>query len=690
MKKVLLLEIGTEELPISIFPDILSRMSELMAAELAKADLAYETIDAFATPRRLVVMVKGLAERQPDKVNEVIGPPYKVAFDQDGQPTKAALGFAQKQGVDVKDLIAVETPKGKYVGVRVTQKGRPAKEVLTELLPRYILSLSFPKSMRWYKFKLRFVRPIHWLLALLDEEVVPFSLEEIKSGNVSYGHRFVSQEPIEVSSPATYLSTLKDHYVIVDHNERQEKIMTLVKEEANEINGEPIIDKDLLNWVVFLVEYPLAIRGKFASEFLSLPEPVLITVMKQHQKYFAVRDEDGKLLPAFVAIINTPVKDKNLVRVGLERVLSARLADARFFYETDLKQPLSERIEALKGVIFQADLGTVWEKVERIKAVCAKLAERVSFNDKEKLIRAAQLCKADLTTEMVGEFPELQGIMGGIYAEKQGEDSAVAKAIAEHYLPTEAGGALPETEMGALLSLADKIDTIVGCFGVGLIPTGTADPFGLRRQAIGILRILKEKSLPLSLFELVELALNAYGERFKEQKEEIKTKVVSFFKNRLAHLLMEIGYSHAITSAILSEDVFDGYIPETFAKAEALKEFSLLDEFEPLVIAYKRVNRIIEKPVLQPPNPDLFEADEERTLYAKFLEARDEINSLLQKKAYLEALHCLLHLKPYIDQFFDHVMVMVDDADLRQNRLALLTQIRQLFLELADLSKIPI
>ncbi len=690
MKKVLLLEIGTEELPISIFPDILSRMSELMAAELAKVDLAYKTIDAFATPRRLVVMVKGLAERQPDKVNEVIGPPYKVAFDQDGQPTKAALGFAQKQGVDVKDLIAVETPKGKYVGVRVTQKGRPAKEVLTELLPRYILSLPFPKSMRWYKFKLRFVRPIHWLLALLDEEVVPFSLEEIKSGNVSYGHRFVSQEPIEVSSPATYLSTLKDHYVIVDHNERQEKIMTLVKEEANEINGEPIIDKDLLNWVVFLVEYPLAIRGKFASEFLSLPEPVLITVMKQHQKYFAVRDEDGKLLPAFVAIINTPVKDKNLVRVGLERVLSARLADARFFYETDLKQPLSERIEALKGVIFQADLGTVWEKVERIKAVCAKLAERVSFNDKENLIRAAQLCKADLTTEMVGEFPELQGIMGGIYAEKQGEDPAVAKAIAEHYLPTEAGGALPETEMGALLSLADKIDTIVGCFGVGLIPTGTADPFGLRRQAIGILRILKEKSLPLSLFELIELALNAYGERFKEQKEEIKTKVVSFFKNRLAHLLMEAGYSHAITSAILSEDVFNGYIPETFAKAEALKEFSLLDEFEPLVIAYKRVNRIIEKPVLQPPNPDLFEADEERTLYAKFLEARDEINSLLQKKAYLEALHCLLHLKPYIDQFFDHVMVMVDDADLRQNRLALLTQIRQLFLELADLSKIPI
>ena len=304
MKKTLLLEIGTEELPISIFPDILSRMSELMAAVLAREDLAYETIDTFATPRRLVVMVKGLAEKQPDKVNEVIGPPYKVAFDQDGQPTKAALGFAQRQGVDVKDLIVVETPKGKYVGVRVTQKGRPAKDVLTELLPRYILSLPFPKSMRWYKFKLRFARPIHWLLALLDAEVIPFSLEEIKASNVSYGHRFVCQKPIEISSPTTYLATLKDHYVIVDHNERRERIINLVKEEAHKINGEPIIDKDLLNWVVFLTEYPLAIRGEFASEFLSLPEPVLITVMKQHQKYFAVRDNDGKLcLPLWPSLI---------------------------------------------------------------------------------------------------------------------------------------------------------------------------------------------------------------------------------------------------------------------------------------------------------------------------------------------------------------------------------------------------
>ncbi len=685
MGKTLLLEIGTEELPISIFPAILDQMQEVLAERLSKAELSYERIEPFATPRRLVVFVKGLAERQPDRIQEVIGPPYKAAFDKNNQPTKAALGFARKQGVTPQDLISIETPKGKYVAVRLHQKGRKAQEVLKDLLPDYILSLSFLKTMRWNSYQLRFARPIHWILALLDHELVPFQIEAIASNRISYGHRFVANKPLEINETKQYLSLLKKNYVIVPHQTRKEIILEHIKTLAKELQGQPLIDEDLLNWVVFLTEYPLAVEGKFDEDFLLLPEPVLITVMKHHQKFFAIRGRDGRLLPAFIAIINTPIKDKSLVRIGLERVLRARLADAKFFYEEDLKKPLSDRVETLKGIIFQANLGTMWEKTGRLKRICQELAQLINFRDIPELLRAAELCKADLTTEMVNEFPELQGIMGGIYAQRQGENKEVAEAIAEHYLPTESGGEIPQTEMGMLLSLADKIDSIVGCFGVGLVPTGTADPFALRRQAIGILRILKEGKMSLSLFDLMDAGIRGYEGRFGS---EIKEKLIPFFKNRLAHLLTEENNSYAITEAVLA--VFDGYVPELFAKARALTQFEAQPEFVPFVIAYKRVTRIIETAPCQLPNPELLKEKEERKLYEKVLEVKDRITPLLEKKDYTEAFKALLELKPFIDNFFDHVMVMVEDENLRQNRLALLSQIQALFLKIADLSKIPI
>ncbi|MDL1970280.1 MAG: glycine--tRNA ligase subunit beta [Candidatus Desulfofervidaceae bacterium] len=688
MSKTLLLEIGTEELPVSIFPKILADMETLLAKKLAEAGLSYKHINPLATPRRLVVFVTGLPEKQADKVEEVIGPPYRVAFDNEGKPTKAAFGFAQKQGVSVEALQVIDTPKGQYVGVKIHETGRPTAEVLAELLPGYILSLPFPKSMRWHTGKIRFARPIHWILALLDEKTIPLSLDGIKSENVSYGHRFVTKEPIIVSHPDNYLPTLEKYNVIVDHKKREKLIVELVEKAAQATNGKPLLDADLLNWVNFLVEYPVAVAGQFDQEFLNLPEAVLITVMKHHQKYFAITDIDGHLLPAFVAVINTPVTDLDSVKTGLERVLRARLADARFFYESDLKTPLSNRVSQLKGVIFQADLGTVWEKTERLKQLCAWLAEVTLPEKKDTFVQAAFLCKADLTTEMVNEFPELQGIMGGIYAQKQGEPEEVARAISEHYLPTEAGGELPQSFAGALLSLADKIDTIIGCFGVGLTPTGTTDPFALRRQAIGIVRILNEKDIPLSLLSLIELGLKAYADRFEAKKEEIKTQVLQFFKNRLAHLLMEKGNDYAVTEAILA--VFDGDIPAAFAKAEALTTFSKSAQFEPLVIAYKRAHRIIEAPVTAPPKPELFVAPEEKSLYEKYLETKEKVEKLLVEKSYKEALETLGGLKSFIDDFFDHVMVMVDDEVLRKNRLALLTQVKQLFLKVADLSKIPI
>lgn len=688
MSKILLLEIGTEELPVSIFPKILTDMETLLAKKLAEVGLSYKHINPLATPRRLVVFATGLPEKQADKVTEVIGPPYRVAFDNEGKPTKAALGFAQKQGVSVEALQVIDTPKGQYVGVKRHEPGRPTAEVLAELLPGYILSLPFPKSMRWHTGKIRFARPIHWILALLDEKTISFSLDGIESGNVSYGHRFVTKAPLIISHPDAYLPTLEKHHVIVDHKKREKLIVELVEKAAQTAKGRPLLDADLLNWVNFLVEYPVAVAGQFDQAFLNLPEAVLITVMKHHQKCFAITDIDGHLLPAFVAVINTPVTDLNVVKTGLERVLRARLADAKFFYESDLKKPLSHRLSQLEGIIFQADLGTVWQKTERLRRLCAWLAEATLPEKKDILVRAALLCKADLTTEMVNEFPELQGIMGGIYAREQGEPEEVARAISEHYLPTEAGGELPQSFAGALLSLADKIDTIIGCFGIGLTPTGTADPFALRRQAIGIARILNEKDMPLSLLSLIEWGIKAYADRFEAKKEEIKTQVLQFFKNRLAHLLMERGNDYAVTEAILT--VFDGDIPATFAKAAALTAFSKSAQFEPLVIAYKRVHRIIETPVTAPPKPELFVTPEEKKLYEKYLETKEKVEKLLAEKSYKEALETLGGLKFFIDDFFDHVMVMVDDKMLRKNRLALLTQMKQLFLKVADLSKIPI
>ena len=683
--KTLLLEIGTEELPLSIFPEILDQMEILFSKYLQQANLAWDKIKIMATPRRLTVMVTGLPEKQTGKEIEVIGPPYKIAFDHDGNPTKAAIGFAQKQGVSVSELTCIETPKGEYVGVKIKESDQPTEEILAKLLPNYILSLSFPKYMRWHEGKIRFSRPIHWILALLDNKIIPFTIDGIKSNNITFGHRFFAPEAITIFHPDQYISKLKRAFVIVEPEKRENEIINLANKAAQKIGGRPLLDQALLNWVNFLVEYPVAIAGKFDDAFLELPSPVLITVMKHHQKYLPIQNEKQRLLPGFVAIINTPVDNTKPVQRGLERVLQARLADARFFYEKDLKTPLIDYLPQLKGVIFQADLGSVWEKVQRIEKIAGWLAEKIAPEKKEAVIRAALLCKTDLITEMVNEFPELQGVMGGIYAQKQGEPEAVVKAIGEHYLPIEAGGLLPQTEEGAILSIADKIDTLVGCFGLGLIPTGTTDPFALRRKALGILRILHEKAFSLSLFELIDLGIKGYKGRFAS---EIKGQLIEFFKNRLASLLMEKGHSHAVMESIVA--VFDGYVPSTFAKADALSEFSQSSHFQPLVIAYKRVYRIIQTTVSTMPNPSLFKEPQERALFEKYLEIKKKINTLLGKKDYYGALNTLVTLKSFIDDFFDHVMVMVEDKELRQNRLALLTQIKELFLQLADLSKIPI
>lgn len=679
MAKDLLLEIGTEELPTSIFPEMLNTLKDLMAEQLNKAGLAYKAIKTMATSRRLTVFVYDMAEGQPDEVNQILGPPYDVAFEK-GSPTKAAMGFAKRQGVDVKDLKVIDTPKGKYLGVVHRRKGEPTEEVLRRLLPHYILSLPFKKTMRWGYSKIRFVRPIHWILALLRENIIRFEIDGISSKNSTYGHRFLRKGLLSIENTDKYIAELREAYVIVDPEERREMIRREAENEAANIKAYVLGDEALLNEVNFLIEYPVAILGTFEREFLELPKIVLITVMKHHQKYFAVVNEKGELLPYFVAIINMPIKDTGPVRLGLERVLKARLEDARFFYQQDLRTPLEKRVEGLKEIIFQEKLGTMWEKTQRVKGLVKALGKRICPDKIALLERAAILCKADLNTEMVNEFPELQGIMGEIYAMVQGENPEVAKAIAEHYLPTSAGGVLPETKIGSVLALADKIDNIAGYFGIGLTPTGTADPFALRRQSIGILRILKE--IPFPLDELIEMSVDIYG-----FSKEIEEKIDYFFKQRLQYLLLDKGYPFEITDAVLS--VFDGDVLACFKKAEALKKFKNTGDFASFVMAYKRVYRIVEKPVYTLPTPKLFEVKEEQELYEAYQKTKERIENLIKQGDFYKALEALSTLKTHIDTFFDHVMVMVEEPILRNNRLALLTQIKDLFLKITDLSKIP-
>ncbi|RLB07319.1 MAG: glycine--tRNA ligase subunit beta, partial [Deltaproteobacteria bacterium] len=508
MKKGMLLEVGTEEIPSLFIPKALDAMKEILKNEMDAQRVDYGEIKAVGTPRRLALFAE-LEQRQRPLEKERLGPPKNVAFDTQGRPTKAALGFAQREGVRVDDLEIVHTGKGEYLCVRKQEAGRQTREILSEVLPRLIASIPFPKSMRWSDLELRFARPIHWILALFDAEVVPFTMENLTSASFTRGHRFLHPDLIEVKGFKDYLEGLRQASVVVDPEERRELIRRRVREAAQKVGGRPLEDEDLLEEITYLVEYPVAICGRFDNGYLDLPKEVLITAMQQHQRYFPVVDGQGRLLPYFVAVSNIMARDMEVVREGNERVLRARLADAQFFFQEDQKVPLEQRVQELKGVIFQAKLGTSYEKVIRIRELALRLAEELAPEDKEVVARGAYLCKADLVTEMVGEFPHLQGVMGREYALRSGEDPAVAQVIFEHYLPRFAGDALPSTKAGDMVSIADKLDTIIGCFGVGLIPTGASDPFALRRQALGIIHIILDKGYTISLQKMITMALES-------------------------------------------------------------------------------------------------------------------------------------------------------------------------------------
>ncbi len=685
MPHELLLEIGTEEIPAGFIADALRQMADIATRLLKDKRLPFDLVKTAGTPRRLTLVVSGLAERQEDVVNEIVGPPKRVAYDQAGNPTNAALGFAKSQGVDISAVATVETPKGEYLVIRKEQSGEDTATVLQTLLPELCQAISFPKSMRWGTETVAFARPVHWILGIYGGKTVPFAFGSITSGNVTYGHRFMAPGPIEVQGFAAYQDALRGAWVIVDPEERKAKVRAEVTQAAAEVGGRVLDDEPLLDTVTNLVEYPSAVCGRFSPEYLALPQAVLITSMREHQKYFAVIDDQGKLMSHFVAVNNTPVTDPSIVARGHERVLRARLEDARFFFEEDRKKPLSAFTEGLKGVIFHSRLGTSYEKVMRVKDLAVHIAVSLNSDKVEDVERAAYLCKADLLTSMVREFPTLQGTMGREYALLGGEMADVADAILEHYRPAFAGDALPETLTGCILSIADKMDTIAGCFGIGLTPSGTADPYALRRQALAVLNIIMRRSLDLSLKESIARSCALLAGRISGDVDRIAADILSFFKTRYQYLLnttTDADVIDAVTSLY-----FDS-IRETQGRIEALQEFKSQPEFAALSTSFKRVVNISKDARETDVAPDLFANPAEHRLYEMYRQTDEKVQREIERRDYLAALRLIAGLKTAIDEFFDAVMVMDKDEKLRRNRLNLLCAITELFKTIADFGRL--
>jgi glycyl-tRNA synthetase beta chain len=680
------LEVGTEEIPAGFLPPAQEALAALARDGLGAARIAFAEARALATPRRLVLHVGGVASRQADTVEEKVGPPVAAAFDPAGNPTKAAEGFARTNGVAVSELLRVQTPRGEYLGLRKQLAGRPAADVLAELAPQWLARIPFRKSMRWGALEGAFARPVHWILALLGGEVVPFAFAGVTTGRSSRGHRFHAPEPFDVMDAEDYFRKIGEAGVVLDPAERRARIARQVEESARSTGGEAVPDDDLLETVTYLVEDPVAVVGSFEPRYLELPRELLILTMKTHQKYFAVADGSGRLLNHFVTISNTRARDLAVVARGNERVLRARLADARFFFDEDRKKTLEAHAEGLKAVVFQAKLGTSHEKVERFRALAAGIAGRICPDRLGAVDRIAALCKADLVTLMVGEFPELQGVIGREYALRGGEDPVVARGIQEHYWPVQAGGPLPSDPEAQAVGIADKLDTIVGCFGVGLIPTGTADPYALRRQTLGVLRILDEKGYRLSLGWLVDQALEGLGARLTRDAAQVRRDVLSFFRGRLEGLFAQAGFSGDLVAAAL-EAGFDDPV-DARARVRTLEEARRSGELAPLAETFKRVANILKGQETRTPEPGRFEVEAERNLWGVYESVRGAMESAASRGAYGDFLATAAQLKAAVDAFFDAVLVMADDPAVRANRLALLGCVAGLFRTVADFARV--
>jgi glycyl-tRNA synthetase beta chain len=685
--KTLLLEIGSEEIPAGYIGPALEALSGNLLKKLDDARVDHGAAKVYGTPCRLAVSVADVADRQESVTEEVVGPPEKVGFDDKGNPTVAAEKFAEKLGIPVASIRVKETPKGRYLCAEKTEDGVDTASLLKEVLPSVISATPFPKTMKWKDYDFYFARPVHSVLALLGEAVVSFKIEDIQSDRQVFGHRFMKPGKIRLDRPEEYEETLRSAHVIADFKKRREEVAAEIAKAAEKAGGKVLDDPELLDIVTNLVEYPAPVAGRFDDEFLELPDEVLITAMREHQKYFAVVDDAGKLKSSFIAVNNTVARDMDLVARGHERVIRARLADAQFFYRGDLKESGDARLEKLKGVLFQAKLGTMYEKVMRIRDVAAFIADAVDGGELGKDVdRTAVLAKTDLVSEMVGEFPKLQGIMGRVYAAVSGEADPVAMGIEEHYRPTHSGGKLPDTLTGAVVAIADKIDSICGCFSVGLIPTGASDPYALRRQGIGIVQIMLDKGFTFSLKALIRKSASLFG---TDRVDKTVDEVYEFLKSRMVNLLSEEGYAKDVIQAVLEVSV--DHVPDAWNRVKALESLKKDADFEPLAAAFKRVVNILRKAGHEgkaDADEGLFEHESEKTLLAACRRIQRKTAEDMAKGEFEQALRDIAGIRTQVDAFFDDVMVMVDDAKIRENRLSLLSQVAALFEDFADFSKI--
>ncbi|QCU89478.1 glycine--tRNA ligase subunit beta [Thiomicrorhabdus sediminis] len=682
-----LVEIGTEELPPKALKKLSQAFADGIVAGLAEAELAHGEVKLFAAPRRLAVTIDALQTQQQDKIVERKGPAKKAAFDADGNPTKALQGFMRGCGAQVEDLVEIDTDKGVWMAYNLEQKGVDAKALLGNIVAQSLAKLPIPKRMRWGSWDVEFVRPVHWALMLLGSEVVDAEILGHKTGNITRGHRFHAPQEIVINHADEYADKLANQgYVLADFAERSASIKQQVEQVAKQAGGEAVIDAELLEEVTALNEWPNAVVGEFETSFLAVPSEALVSAMAGHQKYFHMVDGNGKLMPNFITISNIASSNPQSVKFGNERVIRPRLADAKFFWDQDRKQPLDDFLPRLKTVVFQQQLGTLFDKVERLETLTVKIAKPLGV-ESQIAERAARLSKCDLMSEMVGEFPDLQGVMGRYYAMEQKEDQQVADAIDAQYQPRFAGDDLPSSAVAQALAIADKLDTITGIYGIGQVPTGDKDPFALRRAALGLLRIMIEKNLDLDLRLLIEFSLKLHEQ--VKMTEELVNDIYDFIISRLRAYYADQGVSAEQFEAVR---VCRPAHPVDFAKRiEAVQQFAQMDGAASLSAANKRISNILKKvdgEINDTVNAKLFAEAAEQQLWDKLDALRETVSEQIAKRDFVAAISELATIREAVDQFFDDVMVMADNDAVKQNRLALLNQIYELFLEVADISRL--
>lgn len=685
-----LFEIGVEELPTSYIQPAIEFIANYFDNQLHNYMIGFESIEKYSTPRRLALIINGLPICQKDIKKEIIGPPKKIAYDSDGNLNKVGLGFLRKQGLSEKNIVIKKLKRGEYLTSIKVVKGKATTEILKQISIKIISEIPFPKTMRWQENGISFARPIRWIVALYNNNILNIKIGDVKSSRFTFGNRFEKiRNKIEIKNIDNYQSELEKHFVISDREKRKQLIIKQLDETANKVNGVPLKDFQLIETVTDLTEFPSPILGRFDESFLKLPNEVLITTLSEIKRCFSVSNGKGKLIPYFICLCNCNPKTIDKVRYGYERVINARFTDAKFYFETDKKTKLIDRVENLKKITFQKDLGTLFDKIERMQEPGKYLSKELNY-DVNKINRAILLSKTDLTTLMLGEkeYTKLQGFMGWQYALNDGEDKQVAKAIFEQYLPRYKDDILPETQTGTVLSLVDKMDTICGCFAIGLIPTGSYDPLGLRRAGNGIIKILDKNNLSINLKILIDKSLQPFKSIIKINRNT-ESQIILFFsqriKNHFRQLADKIDYD--VVDAVMAIGFFD--IPDLIIRAKKLQIFKSQEDFRKLIIGFKRASNILSDSEYEAElDVKLFQEKEEMKLYQKVMQIAPEYERSVAEKNYQKSLNLLVSLKDSIDNFFDNVMVMVEDKKIRENRMALLRMINKNFLKTADLSKI--